>query len=310
MFNGYGVLALDSDHLDLSYHRSEEWPSLTPQGAIKSFTFEMGDPDTGPLVQLGLIGHLDSEPLDWPNSIDPPHYHGTDQFRVIPGGQWQLADKTLNAGSFAFQESGLRYSEHPGEGGAAWILLVLGDRRGARPTILREAHKETLINTGSTNDKPLTDEEIYPHPAGSKGIAAIATSEGPCERGYRVGSFGELAERANGEKLVLVSGVFGEKDSGPVALIMKSAPDCLVSAASTSDSERLLLVSGGSCRIGDKQYRAGDLRIQRAGDTLPEIVSGPDGLEATCVLADRRAVVDIAEQKGEFHWTWTAQLAG
>jgi len=227
---------------------------------------------------------------------------------VISGGQWQLADKTLNAGSFAFQESGLRYSEHPGAGGAAWIMLVLGDKRGARPTILREAHKDTLINTGSTNDRPLAGEEVYPHPAGSKGIAAIATSEGPCERGYRLGSFADLARRRGESKLAVISGVFGEKDSGPVALIMKSGPDSVVSAASTSDTERFLLVSGGSCRIGGREYRAGDMRIQRAGDSLPAIVSGPEGLDATCVVADRRAVVDVEGPEGEFQWTWEARL--
>ncbi|MFA5494327.1 MAG: hypothetical protein WC247_06085 [Porticoccaceae bacterium] len=302
MFNGYGVLELGSDYLDLSYRRPEEWPLMTPQGSIKSFTFEMGDPESGPVFQLGLISPLESEPLDWPNSIDPPHFHGTDQFRVISGGEWSLANKTMGAGSFAFQESGLRYSEHPGKGGAAWVMLVLGDRRGARPTLVREAHKETLINTGSGNDRPLADDEVYPHPAGPRGIAAIATSEGPCERGYRLGSFAALARGVQDHKPALVSGVLGDRDRGPVALVVKAAPGCRVSAASTCGSERFLVVSGGSCRIGDREYVAGDMRIQGAYREMPEIVSGADGLEATWIIADRRARIDMADEIGAFPW--------
>ena len=311
MFNGYGVLTLDGDHLDISYRRPEEWPNMTPQGSIKSFTFEMGDPETGPVFQLGIISPLDSEPLDWPNSIDPPHFHGTDQFRVISSGTWHVANHSLSAGTFVFQESGLRYSEHPGEGGAAWIMLVLGDRRGARPTLVRDAHRETLINTGSTNDKPLADDETYPHPAGPRGVAAIATSEGPCQRCYRVGSFAALAARARPGQPAQVSGLLGDRDSGPVTLVARCAPGLALSPPSLCASERLLLISGGSCRIGDREYRAGDIRIQCGGDLLPAIIAGPEGLDITCVVADRRAAVTAEGGASVPCWDWSAaRLAG
>ena len=71
MFNGYGVLTLDGDHLDISYRRPEEWPNMTPQGSIKSFTFEMGDPETGPVFQLGIISPT-ANPWTGPTALTRP----------------------------------------------------------------------------------------------------------------------------------------------------------------------------------------------------------------------------------------------
>lgn len=289
MFNGNGVLEMDRDHLDVSYRNPETWPNLTPLGSIKSFSFEMGDPQVGPVVQLGLITPRDEEPLDWAHSIDPPHFHGSDQFRVIVGGQWQLASHTLEAGDIAFQESGLRYREHPGEGDSAWMVLVVGDRRGLQPTILRRADQEQLFDFGTDDYKPAGEDEDYPHPAGPGGVAAVATTIGPCERGYLKARLAAIPDGQAESGVAALTGVWGDPGAGPVAHGFHAAAKRRISPASHCDTERLLIVTAGSCRVGEKEYFAGDMRIQGAETAMPEMVSGAEGLDAVIVVADRRA---------------------
>lgn len=150
MFDGQDVLSLDGDHLDISYRAEGSWPSMTPAGSIKNYTFGIGDPQAGPLVQLGLVTSLPEEPLDWRHVVDPPHFHGSDQFRVLAGGEWNVGGRPLHSGDFMFQEAGKVYREHPASHDPAWIVLVIGDRRGALPTIIAEADNPSvhLIRAG------------------------------------------------------------------------------------------------------------------------------------------------------------------
>ena len=53
MFDGKDVLTLDGDHLDITFRAEEAWPSMTPAGSIKYHAFGIGDPQSGPVVQLG-----------------------------------------------------------------------------------------------------------------------------------------------------------------------------------------------------------------------------------------------------------------
>lgn len=287
MFDGRGILTLEGDHLDLSFGDCQQWPSLTPGGSIRHYSFDIGDSVVGPVVMLGAIVPVEGEMLDWEHSIDPPHFHGSDQFRVIPKGEWILANKPIKAGGFAFQESGLRYREHPGGDGAAWTMLVVGDRRGIRPTVMRQADRDNLIDTGSEYDRPLAEQEVYPHPAGPRGIAAIATTAGPCERGYL---WGRLDALGNGQNSGALSGVFGDAEGGPLAHLLKGSPGQPLLPEVTYATELLLIVTDGSCRIGDHEYRGGDIRLQAAQAPMPAIVAGPNGAEVTLIVADRRAL--------------------
>src|SRR3546814_6371411 len=117
---------------------------MTPGVSIKAHTFNLGDPGAGPNIQLGIMSTVDGERLDWPHSIDPPHHHGSDQFRVISQGEWTLAGKRQSAGEYSFQEAGRIYREHPPEGASAWMLLVMGDKRGTESTLDR---KSTRLNS-------------------------------------------------------------------------------------------------------------------------------------------------------------------
>src|SRR5271154_2235842 len=151
---GIGGLELRGDHLDFSFRNRDVWPVLSPQGSLRSVTFELGDPVSGPSIQLGLITHVAEEVLDWKHSIDPVHHHGSDQFRVTIDGEWNVANKPTPAGNFTFQESGWVYQEHPGTGGSAWILLMVADRRGLPAVLKFDRDRETIFQAGEEYGVP------------------------------------------------------------------------------------------------------------------------------------------------------------
>lgn len=283
MFDGNGVLTLVDDHLDLSFRRPGVWPSYTPKGSIKSLAFSLGDAAAGPGVQLGLVTPIEDEPLDWKHKIDPVHHHGSDQFRLLARGEWVLAGKPMTARSYAFQESGWVYQEHPTGSSASWMLLLMADRRGTAATVKFERDRESLF-VGSEEYVPATAAAPYAHPAGSKGIAAIATTRGTCHLGYLLGNLRDL--EANG--VGCLTGVIGDETAGPVVHLLKAGPGATVMNPCMYATELFFAAAGGSCRIGGDSYEAGDMRIQRAGASMQSITAGPAGLEAVLIVADRR----------------------
>ena len=280
MFDGQNVLTLDGDHLDVSYRAEGTWPSMTPAGSIKNYTFGIGDPEAGPLVQLGLVTSMPEEPLDWRHVVDPPHFHGSDQFRVLAGGEWNVGGRPLRAGEFMFQEAGKVYREHPASEEPAWIVLVIGDRRGALPTIMADADKETLIDGGE--NFRAADAANYAHPAGPKGIPDIETTRGGCERGYLSGSIATLTDDAP------LDGTFGDGRVGPIVHLAQVGPHETIRSASVCGTEQFLLVTGGSMTAGSAEYFPGDMRVQRADEPMPALVAGPEGCQVTLLVADRQ----------------------
>jgi hypothetical protein len=302
MFNGHRMLNLTEGHLDLCFGDPDAWPQMTPKGSLRGYSFDMGDEDAGPEIQLGLISSVEGEVLDWAHSVDPPHFHGSDQFRVIAGGEWELAGRAQPKGGYSFQESGRIYREHPGQGGTAWLVLVMGDRRGAKPTIIREADRQNLIDINNDSFKPAEDEASYPHPAGPSGTTAIATTDGPCDHGYLRGLVADRRRDSAGRQDTL-TGLLGDPVCGPAVHAFKSDPDEVVMPTSTYSTERFIVVTGGSCSIGSKQYSAGDLRIQASGASMPEVKSGSQGVEVAMLVADRRGHPEEVETEPMASWS-------
>lgn len=282
MFTGqYGGLALDGDHLDISYRQPETWPSLTPKGSIRSFTFDIGDPDVGPSIQLGLNTPIDDEQLDWKRSIDPVHHHGSDQFRVVSGGAWNLAKRTMTAGSFSFQEAGWVYQEHPEGTTPTWLALLMADRRGSRSTLRFKRDENTIFAAGVEYGQPDT-ETPYPHPAGNKGLAAIETTAGRCQRGYLYFEPGDIAA---GD---VITGILGDPEAGPIVHAFKGVAGQKVVPMCSFDTEVVLIVADGTADIGDKTYLEGEIRIQAAQAPFA-VAAGEAGTELIMIVADRRA---------------------
>ncbi|OAN56214.1 hypothetical protein [Sphingobium sp. TCM1] len=299
MFQGHGGLAIEGEHLDISYADKEAWPRLTEKGSLRAFIFGIGDVDAGPMIQLGLVTKRDDEPLDWRHSIDPLHHHGSDQFRTLMRGEWSLAGRRLHPGDYSFQESGMVYQEHP-IASENWMMLVMGDRRGNQATIATKKDEATVFEYDEIYGAPVTGK-AYPLPEGNRGTTAIATTAGLCVRGFVNGRGETLAAGA------VVSGLLGDASAGPAVHVVKAGAGDIILPESQWDTELLIAVVAGSVQVGDSHYATGEIRVQRERAKLRQIVSGDAGAEVVLVRGDRRAAVSVLE--GDVP-TWVSDAAG
>jgi hypothetical protein len=140
----------------------------------------------------------------------------------------------------------------------AWIVLVIGDRRGALPTIMAETDTATLIDGGENFRAADTDA------------------------GLSAGSLTELVEGTT------FRGRFGDADVGPLVELVRSASGKTIRPAAVCATEQLLVVTRGRATIGSTTYVEGVMRVQRADEPMPAVVAGPDSRELIIVIADRR----------------------
>jgi len=306
-------LASPDGHRDLSIRNTDEWPTVW-SASMRGVGFgKCGDPDVGPSVGVLSVTPMLDE-LDWKHTIDPMHYHGSDQFRIVLDGEWVLARRPFGPGEFVFQEAGRVYQESPGQAERTCVLSSMGDRRGEPGTIKNDKDKRSLTafmeSRGLVAPGLLTEGGQYPHPAGPKGIPAVATTIGGCERGYLWSSFADTTKwwkTSSGQSLF--AGVWGEPVAGPVVYMIKAGSDQIVVPPSTFATERFLAVMGGSCEIGSSKFETGYVRFQPADSHMDAVLSGDRGLEAVLILADRRAVATVTVPKDELASQWKDDLA-
>jgi hypothetical protein len=287
MFNAVG-LKLEGDHLDLSYHDPSSWTPACAEFESPNQWFVVGDPDSGPTVMLGAMPAF---PKDlWFDS----HFHGSDQFRAVIKGEFLVQRRRMKAGDFGYQESGMPYRE--GVSGAqegCWMFAIHGNWRGARSTrvrsdgsfVLPRLSENQLDRWAETPDDPCW----WNVPGGNKGIVALKTTLGPIRGGFVWGNFDDAQiSRPLAQGVTFTAGLFGLPETGPILLTIKAAADCVAAPAAVYGTEIVCAVIRGSAKIGDKLYKAGELRIQNAGVPLDAVVSGPDGLNMVYLIADRR----------------------
>ncbi|HET9666072.1 MAG TPA: hypothetical protein VFP09_04930, partial [Desertimonas sp.] len=275
---------------EVSY-TSQQWPQTQYNGHAASQTMMwLGDPTSGPLVSLSVTTP-DAEDA-WTRT----HSHGSDQFRVIMRGSSRAVGRhVLRPGQFAFQESGMVYRE--GIGGRdddVWSFLVAGDRRGASTVTFRGD------NGNPKYDVPKEMLEVFEaaaaaNPGGVKGIPGVVTTLGSCRQGYLGGSFADAGRDGDGWRalapgVTAAAAAWGDRECGPVALLVHAAPGSAALPRLTTGTESVFLVVGGSCMVGEAELSGGDLRVTAPDLALNPVMAGDDGLDALLFVADRRAL--------------------
>jgi hypothetical protein len=298
------------DHLDLSFRDTTNWPRVGPdEGLPPSLFMSLGDPVSGPDIQLAIF----SPP---PNDMYlDTHYHGSDQFRAVIQGEIHVQRKYLMASQFGYQISGVPYREgfRAGKGEDLWMFAVHGERRGARSTMLGTDGDFQSIAFGDDQlDRPVAskDDPYWDDvPGGSKGIIGLGTTLGRQVGGFVWGSYGEdKGWRPLIPGVSITAGVLSDRISGPVILTLRSEMGRPAVPRATYGTEVAFSVIRGSCQIGDRKYIAGEVRIQKAGTTMDAIVSGPDGLDAVLMIADRR-MLPQTEASDPLAERWPALIA-
>jgi hypothetical protein len=298
MLEVHGTPAAADTHLDLSFGEPASWPGLAGD-AMKSLWISLGDPVSGPALQLGSVVPVPME------MFTPTHFHGSDQFRLVIAGEMIVSKEHMLPGRFGYQEAGRAYREAAAVCDSLAIVVIMGDRRGALTVFTQgdgDGYLEALGGADAFDsqlDRPLGKDEESTLPDGPKGTTAIASTVGAPHHGYLWGSFDDAASwPALGSDTHASATLFGDETSGPIAYLVKCGPNELVMPTSTTATEVLTAVAKGSLRIGDAEYATGDLRIQQADCPQDAIVSGPNGVEALVMIADRRAdpVIDDGDE--------------
>jgi hypothetical protein len=277
-------ISLDGGVAEVSF-RSEQWPG----NANGQVVIQVGDPASGPYLTLAVTAPSDED--QW----TPTHTHGTDQFRVIMRGAGAVGRHVLEPGQFAFQESGMVYREGTrARDDEVWTFLVMGDRRGAW------AVTNLVDNGDSKYDIPEEMLEVFAaaaaaNPGGAKGIPGVVTTLGACRQGFLGGSFADARRDGQGWRglapgVEAAAAAWGPKASGPVALLLHTAPRSAALPRLSMGTESVFLVVGGSCVVGEAELSTGDLRVTAPDLPLDAVTAGDDGLDALFLVADRRAL--------------------
>ena len=287
------------DHIDFAFRDPDGWTPVGPEdGSPPSLWISLGDPVSGPAIQLGTCPAV-AETV-W---IDT-HYHATDQFRCMISGAFLLQRKNMKPRDFGFHVSGVPYREGPAAGSTdqLWMVSVHGDRRGARSTVTRLDGSLPFVVGEDQLDRPVpsADDPYWDDvPGGSRGETAIAVTAGRSIGGFTWGDFDSREDwQTLGDGVEAFFSVFGEISSGPFLMVAHAQSGALVVPALESSSEIAIFVVSGSLEIAGKTYGTGDVRIQSASVPLPAVAAGPEGADIGFMIADRRS--DIASEDSEW----------
>lgn len=299
-FSSQGGFSLDRDHLDMSFAKREGWDVLDIYGVYSTpHSIFLGDPNSGPAISLSQ-----HEGVPDASYRTPTHYHGTDEFRIVLKGRAERAvnQHTLEGRQFLFQDAGMGYVEGFSGNEEVWAVLIPGDRRGMASAALAgdippPPDIENLPEEHKAAAQAFADlvELAKQNPGGPKGIPSVSTTVGSCRHGFLLGSLdAEDGWRELGEGVQVAAGLFGDRTSGPIMLMIKAGPGAMAIPGFTSATETMCVVAAGSCRIGDSSYEFGDLRIQAADAHQDELTAGPEGAELLLMISDRRALPTVS----------------
>jgi hypothetical protein len=279
MFKAQGGLLLERDHLDVSFTATDRWPSVPGMG-IASVWMLLGDRLCGPAVGLTATGPI---PQDF---RIPAHFHRSDAFHLSLRGELLMSADRLGPSEFRLQESGKSYDEGLGESAdGVWSVLVVGDRRGEAGTFMNGETRSQVQELDLSATTPLIDELF---PESTKGHAAIRTTVGACRGGFLSGSFSDAPGWQAAESCAIKAAVaLGDVGRGPILYLVEGGPNELVQPACTYRTEQLWMTLAGSFNTSGSRYGPGEGRVQASGSSQEEVLSGPEGLQALVIVANR-----------------------
>jgi hypothetical protein len=310
MFLSANDLDLTGDHLDLSFNSTGQW---TDSGwDMRSLSFAVGDEERGPMVGFFSIPAKPGDEDKFPPII---HMHRSDSFRTIFNGDFYVGRTIYADGEARLQAAGAYYGpEQPGPGviqnsGTVWSVLVFGDKRGFKVQPADKKYQKEHEHAEEALAPAFSKLGIRQTlPEESSGESHIETNIGlPLAAGHADLSFDQSAAwpLAGASRVVAVA--LSNQDCGPVVLGLDTPAGEVALPAASWDTELVLTVVAGSCRIDGSTYRSGDVRIQKAGCAQPIVQAGPEGLKAYVVLGDRRGAqakaltADAAALTGELN---------
>ena len=281
--------------VDLDFTDPARWPPYVGDGF--GITAMLGDEHAGPMVFLSSFPPADEQ---MPTGF--AHAHASDNWRITVRGTTNMGRDAYTEGQFRFQDGGVPYPSDNVAWGpdGGFGIIMFADRRGFAMRPVKAEIAERVVPQQEKTGKALGIEVCDPCP----GAPAIATSFGGTTRGQLVSGF-ECADSWPEVSPGVALGValLGEPSSGPVMFLTRADSGATALPERRLSTEVVQAVISGAATIGGDALPAGRVRIEEADTGGAPVVAGPEGLSLVTIIADRRAVSDLAAAFGDGPWT-------
>lgn len=297
-----------SEQFDMSFRR----PPLTDWDG-RALVFGMADPVSGPFVMLLYDAPSTPEQLAGPPDLSPPHFHPSDNMRVVLKGELIVGKDRYFHGDFRLQRTGRPYGR---DGDAPhvegnWRVIVFADRRGhiMRPTgrkLQEEFTGPAAMSRIRASFGDLLPEIIASDDNGVEGL--VTNIDKPMKPLGNIDScYDEAATWAalgNGSSYAI--SLMGDHEFGPVLIMQRTPAGAVATPGLTFDTDTFRCVISGSHERSGEPVQMGDSRFQAAGLPWEQVVAGPDGLDELIVVGDRRGAA--ARMHGVDEASWVATI--
>jgi hypothetical protein len=293
-------------YIDLSFRAVETWDDMAHRNVTaggKRIVLLLGDAKVGPFVLLAYMPRMDD-----PMERGDAHGHDSDNWRITLLGESHMGPATYRPGQFRFQVGGQAYGPDDFATGpdGGYHLVMFGDRRGFPIRPVKQASVPAMekrnIKAAERYGIALPDS----FPVDERGLV---TNIGVPDRAGKIE--GDYAEASEWPSLTggirAAAALFGHPLAGPLLLLLRCNPGVIALPARAFDTEILLMVVEGACRIGESALEMGDMRLQESRTIGPPIVAGDEGLSLYVLFADRRGVAHDGNETTDGA-AWTASV--
>lgn len=298
-------------YVDLSFNVPEHWTFKAQRIAEitepDNTTFiKIGDAERGPAIDchLNLPGTI--------KSVYPAHGHASDNFRVAVRGGFDMGSVHYSTGEFRFQQGWKPYASdtlaYGPDGG--WLVNMFADRRGTRMRPVKavpEPSAEIAAAVAAVYQwDHSTGDALSDDPTKAAGPAAlVSTMHGSSRAPHLDGSYAASESWTSVDHSRTVTALLGDRLCGPVLVLCDTDAGRMSAPGGLKfETELLRIIVGGSGRIGEKTYVAGDMRCQYVDASADEVIAGPDGLREMIIIGDRRGAIPSVKGPG-----WTNAIA-
>lgn len=310
-----GRESVDDEVVDMSFAEARSWtdpPFLADiteemrQAHFAAVTF--GADRVGPALYIFAM-----EPgSNYPDG--EAHMHASDNWRISLKGELPVGRKNYGPGEFRFNAGWRPYPSDNGAQGpeGGWSAVFFADRRGTavRPvsTSLTEDQAAVFEGAALVSDWAEVGGDAVDLEDTADESCLLTTFGSLNNSGYLNGSFDERENWCHDDAGRAVAGaLMGHATMGPIVLLSHAPAGPTEVPDRTLDTDIVRIVVNGSCTVDGKDYRAGEIRLQKAGAPAGPTVAGDGGVDEVVILGDRRVV--FASLRDQGGWSSAARRA-
>lgn len=276
----------DKGYIDLDFRDPESW---RPYYGGNGVTILFGDDEVGPFAFLSAF-----PPMEDQMPVGFAHSHPSDNWRISVRGTTNMGHDVYTKGQFRYHDGGVPYASDNVAWGpnGGFGLVMFGDRRGFPIRPVKASLAEKITPEQESVGEKLGIEIHDPCP----GAPAIATTLGGTKRAHLNGGFETAeswAEVAPGIRLNV--GLLGERERGPVIVLVDAAAGAEALPARNLDTEVLVLPIYGAVETEGTTLDEGSVRLENAATDAVPMIASSEGAQVVAIFGNRQALAEALE---------------